>query len=519
MASLRSYTPPPCARFLASSVLLLATATVLVAQEAQPRRPNIVLIYADDHAQHALSCYGSRLTTTPHIDRLARDGMRFSQSFVGNSICGPARATILTGLHSHAHGQGSNGPGFHNDLPTYAKLLQSSGYATAVVGKWHVSSPPTGFDHHAIKTGNYYNSTFRTEDGTEPSTGHVTDVITERSIAWMKEQSERDKPFAIWVSHSASHRTWMPALRHLAMFDGVTLPEPETLFDDYATRTDAIRTAQMRVSRDLFPAYDLKLSVTGKSILDNAATRLLDTMTDEQRRAWDAFFAPRNETYPGADATDAERTRWNWQRYIKNYLRTAAGLDDSVGAIRSFLETTGLTENTIVIYTSDQGFFLGDHGLYDKRFIYEESLRTPCIVSWPGVTKAGSTCDALVQNIDIAPTILSMARVPHDASMHGKDLSPLLRSETPADWRDAIYYQYRGTEPQARTSHLVAPHEGVRTDRFKLVHFEDSEAWELYDLETDPHELHNEADNEAFAEIREILERKLAQLRASYGVQ
>ena len=367
-------------------------------------QPNIVVIYADDHAQHAISAYGSRINSTPNIDALAASGMRFTQSFVANSICGPARATLLTGLHSHANGQTSNRAVFRDELPTFAKTLQASGYATAVIGKWHISTRPNGFDYWALKKGSFFNPSFDTKDGVEESTGHATDVITARSLEWIKRNS--DRPFMIWISHSAAHRTWEPPLRYLGKYADQTIPEPETLFDDYEGKNEGAASAQMRISRDLFPAYDLKLPPTGDGILDKAAVSQLARLTPEQREQWDNAFGPRNDAFAELNLEGDDLTRWKFQRYIKNYLRNVDGLDDSVGRVHRFLRENDLEENTIVVYTSDQGFFLGDHGWYDKRWMYEESFRTPLIFEWPGVTKPGTVCDMLVQNIDMAPTFL-----------------------------------------------------------------------------------------------------------------
>lgn len=494
---------------------IFLAAAFLFSSATQADQPNIIVIYADDHAQHAISAYGSKLNSTPNIDALARDGMRFTQSFVANSICGPARATLLTGLHSHANGQISNGSKFRNDLPTFAKSMQANGYATAVVGKWHVAARPTGFDYWAIKKGSFFNANFETPNGIESSKGHVTDTITDHSLRWLDRN--KDKPFMLWVSHSAAHRTWEPPIRHLEKYADQDIAEPTTLFDNYEGKNAGAATAQMRISTDLFPAYDLKLPVTGDGILDNAASRQLGNLTPEQRQAWDAAFKPRNAEFKRLAPEGDDLTRWNYQRYIKNYLRNVDGLDDSVGKIREYLKENGLEENTIVIYTSDQGFFLGDHGWYDKRWMYEESLRTPLIVHWPGVTESGSTCEQLVQNIDMAPTFLEMAGLKVPETMHGDSLVPLLHGNTPDNWRDAIYYHYQMVEQQSRVSHLVAKHVGVRTANLKLIHFYELGEWELYDLENDPEEMTNLFSNPAHTRMVEDLQRKLEELQTQFG--
>jgi len=498
-------------------LVLLSLASCLLPSllAAQRSRPNIILIYADDHAERAIGAYGSSFAKTPNIDRLAAEGMRFSESFVANSICGPARATVLTGLHSHANGKTTNRGGFHDDLPTWATRLQAAGYQTAVVGKWHLQPKPRGFDHWVISSGGYYNPTFITADGRTRKTGYSTELITDEVLRWIKARDTK-RPFIAWISHSATHRTWRPSPEHLSDYDDAQIPEPATLFDDYRGRTPAAAAAQMRIARDLFPAYDLKLPVTGKGILDKAAERMLAGLTAEQRTAWDAAYGPKNAAFAKADLSGDALVRWKYQRFIKDYLRCVDAIDDSVGKVRKFLDEQGLLDNTIVIYTSDQGFFLGEHGWYDKRWMYEPSLRTPLIVSWPGVTKPGSVCDAMVQNIDMAPTFLAIAGVDDPPPMHGVSLVPLLRGEHPADWRDSIYYHYHQRD-SGRTSHIVAPHYGVRTKRHKLIYFIDLDAYELYDLEKDPEEVHNVFGDPEYAKVKQAMLKRLEAARKRYG--
>ena len=489
------------------------------AQEGDVDRPNIVIIYSDDHAEHAISAYGSSINQTPAIDQLALDGMRFTHSFVANSICGPARATLLTGLHSHANGMTANNTRFRDDLPTFAKSLQTAGYQTAMIGKWHIPTKPNGFDDWAIKRGGYYNPGFETPTGRVTSEGHVTDVITERSLDWIDKARQKKSPFLIWISHSAVHRTWAPAGRHLERYADRDIIEPPCLFDDYAGRNPGASTAQMRISRDLFPAYDLKLPVTGDGILDKAATSQLEQMTASQRARWDAVYQPRNQAFLESELSGVELTRWNYQRYIKNYLRCVDGIDESVAKVRDFLTARGLDKNTVVIYSSDQGFFLGDHGWYDKRWMYEESLKTPLIVHWPGVTQRESITDQLVQNIDIAPTLLEMAGVQPEDSMHGESLVPILRGDAQTDWRNAVYYHYQMQEPEGRTSHLVAKHYGVRTARYKLIYFYEHDFWELYDLQNDPDELKNLYPELGESPLGRRLKATLSDLRKQYDDQ
>ncbi|MCB9882494.1 MAG: sulfatase [Planctomycetes bacterium] len=479
------------------------------------RRPNVLLIYADDHAEAAISAYGSRLNRTPAIDRLAQHGMLFTQSFVGNSICGPARGTLLTGLHSHLHGKTTNQSRFRQDLPTFVTAYGAAGYQTAVVGKWHFSSDPVGFDHWALAEGRYYGTRYRSANGSEVGTGHATDGITDRAIAWMQFAAKQDAPFFLWVSHKAAHRAWEPAVRHLTHYDDVTLEEPATLFDDYAGRSPGIREAQMRIARDLFPAYDLKLPITGEGILDDAARAMRANLNDVERAAWEAAYGPKNEAFARANLQGDDLVRWKYQRYMKDYLRCVDGLDESVSRLMAALEATGEAENTVVIYTSDQGFFLGEHGFYDKRWMYEPAFRTPLIISWPGHVAPGSRSDALVQNVDMAPTFLEMAGLQVPAVMQGRSLVPVLLGKTPADWRDDVYYHYFQKD-EGRTNHTVARHSGVRTARYKLIHVHDHDAWELYDLQEDSDEMHNRYDDPALEDVRRELHARLVAARERF---
>jgi arylsulfatase A-like enzyme len=498
------------------AVVSLAIFSLPSLSAGPPSAPNVIIIYADDHAQNAIGCYGSTINRTPNIDRLAADGMRFTQSFVANSICGPARATLLTGLHSHANGQTTNHGTFRDELPTFVKSLDAAGYDTAIVGKWHLPTLPNGFDHWTLKQGSYYNPTFKTVDGMEACHGYATDVITEKSLDWIRNREESGQPFCLWISHSAAHRTWSPPLRHLHRYADVIIPEPETLFDDYVGRAPGAAVAQMRISRDLFPAYDLKLPVTAQGILDDAAQRQMDDLTVEQRRIWDTAFGPRNVAFAEAQLSGDDLTRWNYQRYIKNYLRCVDAIDDSVGRVREFLHDQRLAENTVVIYTSDQGFFLGEHGWYDKRWMYEPSLRSPLIVCWPRVVGPGTTSTALIQNIDLAPTILDVCGLQTEPGMHGKSMLPLLKQEQ-VEWRDAIYYHYQMKEPPRRTSHLVAKHYGVRTKQYKLIYFYELGAWELYDLTRDPDEIDNLYGKPETKAITQTLKQRLSDLRRRFG--
>ena len=510
---------------LASRLLPLVTAALSLAVPAAAQRalsgsrPNIVFVFSDDHACHAISAYGSRVNETPNIDRVAQEGVLFRNNFCGNSLCGPSRATVLTGLHSHANGFMRNGNVFDGDQTTFPKLLQKVGYQTAIVGKWHLSSDPQGFDHWVVLPGQgqYYNPDFRTRDGRVRIEGHATDVTTRLALDWL-EQRDPDRPFLLMCQHKAPHRNWQPAEQDLALFRGEDVPEPPTLFDDHAGRGPMLRAQEMEVGRHLFLHYDLLLPPDDPSALrgtDRAWLSQRERMTPAQLAAWDAAFAAENEAFLREDPQGDERVRWYYQRYIKNYLRCVAGVDRSVGELLAWLDAhPDVKANTIVIYSSDQGFYLGDHGFYDKRWMYEESLKMPLVVSWPGRIEPGREVAELTQNIDFAPTFLDLAGVPVPEAMHGESLVPLLEG-APERWRDAIYYHYY----ESQAVHMVPAMYGVRTERYKLVRYYEPQwdAWELFDLDEDPDELRSVADDPRYAEIRAELQRRLAELRRTYG--
>jgi arylsulfatase A-like enzyme len=499
-------------------LFLSAGATHRAAANDPPSdRPNIVFVFLDDHARQAIGAYGSVINETPNIDRLARQGMRFENVFVSNSICAPSRAVLLTGKHSHLNGQLSNRETFDGEQQTFPKLLRASGYNTAIIGKWHLGSDPTGFDHWEILPGqgSYYNPDFITPGGRHRETGYVTDIITDKCLEWLAEGRDPGKPFLLMYHHKAPHREWMPGPAHLMLYDGVDIPEPSTLFDDYATRGRAAREQEMEIGRHLFLGYDLKAPPDDDSPqVEHDMWRHNDyhRMNDEQRAAWNAAYGPRNAAFRQAGLEGRELTRWKYQRYIKDYLRTIASVDDNLGRMMDYLEESGLADNTIVIYTSDQGFYLGEHGWYDKRFIYEESLSTPMIVRWPGVTEPGSVNSHLVSNLDWAPTMLAMAGVEAPGDMQGRSTAPLLHGETPDDWRQSVYYHYY----EFPAVHMVNRHYGVRTGRYKLARFYELEEWELYDLETDPQELRNRYGDPELAGIRGELKTELRRLQAYY---
>jgi arylsulfatase A-like enzyme len=468
--------------------------------------PNIVIIFSDDHAYQAISAYGDprKLIETPNIDRLARQGMRFDRCLVTNSICGPSRATALTGKYNHLNGFVNNtNQTFDGSQTTFPQLLQKAGYQTAMIGKWHLGSDPTGFDFWQILPGQgvYYNPPMIRMGQRIKVPGYVTDVVGDLSLEWLK-QRDKTKPFLLMSQHKAPHREWSPALRHLDFDRDRVYPEPATLFDDYAGRGAAEREQDMTLEKT-FTELDTKLVAP-------------PGLTPEQRATWDAYYGPRNAAFRAAKPEGKDLVRWRYQRYMHDYLATVKALDENVGRVLDYLDQEGLAENTVVIYASDQGFYLGEHGWFDKRWIFEESVRTPLIVRWPGVTKAGVASSALVSNLDFAETILDAAGVPVPAEMQGRSLRPILAGQTPADWRTAFYYQYF----EYPTPHRVRPHYGVITDRYKLVRFEGvgESSWELFDRLKDPNELKSVHGDPAYAAITADLEQQLARLRTELKV-
>ncbi len=480
------------------------------------RRPNILFIFTDDHALNAISAYGSRINRTPNIDRIARAGVLFSHCTCGNSICAPSRATVLTGKLSHRNGVIDNRCRLAPDQTTFPQLLRRSGYETALIGKWHMKSDPSGFDTWEVLVGQgaYYNPTFRTPAGRRRYTGYVTDITTDRALAWLRARRDPNKPFLLMWQHKAPHRPWMPGPEHLHLYEDVEIPEPETLFDDYAGRGTAARAQKMSIAKDLYEGYDLKVSPKYLSSPEKRGpTFPFKWLNEQQRAAWDAAYEPRNRAFARRRPQGRDYVRWKYQRYIKDYLRCVAAVDDGIGRMLDYLDRSGLAENTVVVYASDQGFYLGEHGWFDKRFMYEESLHMPLIVRWPGVTRPGTRTPALVQNIDFAPTFLDIAGVAVPAGMQGRSVVPILRGRVPDDWRTSIYYRYY----EYPNEHGVYPHYGVRTRRHKLIYYHTLGEWELFDLKQDPHELHSVYDDPACAEIRARLKRELARLRKLYG--
>lgn len=513
---------------------LMAAATVFAfllscsAFKGKDSSPNILFILTDDHAYQAVSAYGhpiSELAPTPEIDRLAEEGMTFHNMFVANSICGPSRATILTGKLSHRNGFRNNGDSFNPDQPTFPKMLQEAGYQTAVIGKWHLESVPRGFDFWQVlpDQGRYYNPDFLTSTDTFRIEGYVTDIITDLSINWLNNR-DKESPFLLMYQHKAPHREWLPPEEYLDLYHNVEFPEPENLFDDYQNMGQAARDAEMLISEHMALSMDNKihpdiLKEKGFTPFMNWYYRNyhdnLDRMTQEQRENWDKVYGPINDEFRANTPLGDELTSWKYQRYLQDYLACIKSVDDNVGRILDYLDEQDLADNTIVIYTSDQGFYLGEHGWFDKRFMYEESFRTPLLIRFPRQIKPGSATYELAQNIDFAPTLLELAGIPVPGDIQGISLTPLFKSE-PQEWRESLYYHYY----EYPGIHMAKRHYGIRTDRYKLIHFyNDIDEWELYDLEEDPSEMSNLVDDPAYQEIKMELHKKLDSLRLYYGDQ
>jgi len=489
--------------------------------------PNILFIMSDDHAYQAISAYQDHLMETPNIDRIANEGMLFNNACVTNSICAPSRAVILTGKHSHINGKIDNRFPFDTTNVTFPQILHDNGYQTAMFGKLHFGNSPKGFDQFKILPGqgNYYNPDFITKnEGRIQVEGYTTDVITDMTLDWLNEEREDDRPFLLMYLHKAPHREWLPDERHFREYTKKTFPEPATLFDDYEGRGSAAREAEMNLLTHMNWAGDSKirpdvmneLGIEPTTDWDTVAyNRSLGRMTPDQLKAWNEVYDPINEefkkNYP--NMTKKDLMSWRYQRYMQDYLGSIAAVDEGVGEVLDFLEESGLAENTIVVYTSDQGFYLGEHGWFDKRFIYDESFKTPLLVKWPGVVEEGVVCNEMVQNLDFAQTFLDAAGIEAPSDMQGESLVSLLKGDKDKWTRDAVYYHYY----EYPSVHMVKRHYGIVTTEYKLAHFYfDVDEWELYDRKKDPMELKNVYDDPAYAEIVSELHQKLDDMRVKY---
>ena len=473
-------------------------------------RPNIVFIFSDDHSYEAVSAYGGRLSKiapTPNLDRIASEGIRFDNCFVTNALCGPSRAVIQTGKHSHLNGFMENEHRFDGSQQTFPKLLQKGGYQTAVIGKWHLGTDPQGFDFWNVLPGQgtYYAPDFRTPNGLAPGTTgeYVTEAVVTKSIEWLEKERNKDKPFMLMVQHKAPHRFWLPPVHLLDEYVTKKYPEPKNLFDDYEGRGTPAQT------------QDMTLRVTMDLALDNKMVPFRqDRMNDVQKEKWNEVYDKIRQDVLTKRPQGHDLVRWKYQRYMADYLACIKSLDESVGTMLEYLEKSGLDENTVVIYASDQGFFLGEHGWFDKRFMYEESLKTPLLVRWPGVAKAGTVNKQMVSNLDFAQTFLDLAGIEQPSDMQGKSLKPLFEGKEPPDWRESVYYHYY-CFPEY---HAVRRHDGVRTSRYKLMHFYDLNEWELFDLEKDPMEMKSVHDDQEYAEVLSDMKGELTKLREEYQV-
>jgi arylsulfatase A-like enzyme len=483
----------------------------------EPEQPNIIFIMSDDHAEKAISCYGHGLNHTPNIDRIASDGVRFTNATVTNSISAPSRAVLLTGKHSHMNGHPDNQATFDSSQQTFPKLLRVAGYQTALIGKWHLKSQPSGFDHWMVLPGQgqYYNPDFITPSGKKRIEGYVTDIITNESLNWLESRTDKTKPFCLMIHHKAPHRNWQPAPNYLNHFDSANIPVPENFFDDYASRGSAARLQEMEIARHMYPAYDLKLTdKDSDNLIDDGQGNWMQRFNQEQKTLWQQAYRKKNKEFYLQNLQGRELARWKYRRYMQDYLATVQSIDDSVGEILAYLDKNGLDENTIVVYTSDQGFYLGEHGWYDKRFMYEESLSTPLLIRFPKGIKRGWVSDKLVQNLDLAQTFLDYAGVPIPEDMQGLSMKPLL-GQRKTNWRDAVYYHYY----EYPGTHAVKRHYGVKNNRYKLIHFYyDCDEWELYDLQTDPYENKNLYNQPGYEKTTQSLKAELERLKVFYQV-
>jgi arylsulfatase A-like enzyme len=485
----------------------------------ETKHPNIIFIMSDDHGYQAISAYGSGLNSTPNIDRLADAGIIFRNSFVCNSICAPSRAVLLTGKHSHINGLLDNRQRFDSSQVTFPKLLQQAGYQTAIIGKWHLKSDPTGFDYWNILPGqgSYYNPDFIEMGRRYRETGYATTIITDMAIEWLKNR-DTTKPFCLMVHHKAPHRNWMPDTVDLDLFDGKSFPVPDNYFDDYKGRL-AASLQEMSVIKDMRLSSDLKITGADGDSLSQPEKDYLwyvnKRMTPEQRKAWLREYDSISRAYDEHPLTGDSLALYKLNRYLTDYLRTIQSVDRNTGRLLDYIDSSGLKDNTLVVYTSDQGFYLGEHGWFDKRFMYEESLRTPLIMRLPSGYSAKGDITEMVQNIDLAPTFLDLAGVKPPDDMQGISLKPLFNKVKPRKWRDAIYYHYY----EFPAEHAVRRHYGIRTDRYKLIHFyNDIDTWELYDLSADPHEMNNLIDDPGYASVKQKLMKRLTALGKEYKV-
>lgn len=506
-----------------AAALLLPAALFAQADTAPAKlagtKPNIIFIFTDDHAAQALGAYGSRFgaDVTPRLDAMAKEGATFENCACANPLCGPSRATVLTGRYSHSNRFFSNeySPAFDGAQVTLPKVMHNAGYTTAMIGKWHLGGKPVGFDHFEILPGhgNYYSPETITPKGVQKHPGaYVTDLLTDKAIDWLKSGRDTKKPFVLMLHHKAPHRNWEPGPDEVTLFKNRVWPEPANLRDDYAGRSQVPADARMRISDHMYFDNDLLIPVSPKEFMSGSLAGSYKRMSPEQREKFIAAYADENAAFlknpPKGDAL----LKWKYQRYITDYMRCIAGVDKSVGRVLDYLKAAGLDDNTVVVYSSDQGFFLGEHGWYDKRFAYEESLRMPLLVRWPHKVTPGARIPGLVQNTDFLPTFMDLAGLPADPAMQGASMVPLLAGAKPAI-RDATYTHFY----EDTGEHHAAAYVAVRTKDRKFINYYDRGAVEMYDLVKDPHEMRSVANDLAYAAERKVLEKRLAELAAQYG--
>ncbi len=491
------------------------------------KRPNIIFMMSDDHAYQAISAYSNHLIETPNIDRIADEGIKFTNACVSNSICAPSRATILTGKHCHIHGKVDNVFPFDESQTTFPQLMQQAGYKTAMFGKLHFGNNPKGVDEFKIlpRQGRYYNPIFNTNDGQITVEGYVTDIIMDMTLEWLEKNKDDEQPFMLFSMQKAPHREWLPAPRHFKEYTKKTFVEPETLFDDYEGRGTAAKTAEMNLLKHMnwagdakiYPELMAELGLKDESGWDlEAFEREVGAMNAEQRAVWDSVYRPVMEDFKKkySEMDDKELMKWRYQRYMQDYLGCIASVDENVGRLLDYMEDSGLDDNTMVIYTSDQGFYLGEHGWFDKRFVYDESFKTPLLIKWPNVIEPGITNTEMVQNLDFAQTILEAAQIEAPNDMQGESLVPLLLGNQEEWTREAVYYHYY----EYPGIHMVKRHYAIITQEYKLAHFYyDVDEWELYDRKKDPQEMKNVVNDPAYADVVVKLKKQLAELREQYG--
>ena len=490
------------------------------AQNATNKPLNIIYIMTDDHSYQTISAYGSQCNQTPNIDRIGAEGTIFRNSFVTNSISGPSRAVLLTGKFSHLNGFKTNYDHFDGSQQTFPKLLQQAGYETAVVGKWHLTSDPTGFDYWNILLGqgDYYNPKFNKMGEITKKNGYATNLTTDIALDWIEHRKDKEKPFCLLLHHKAPHRTWMPDTCHLGAYEDQTFALPENFYDDYAGR-QAAAEQRMSIDKDMNLIYDLKMAdkegtiKTNNPGLDRAGRNMLNTMNASQRKLWDACYDPIIKDFKEKNLSGKELAEWKFQRYMKDYLACIKSVDENIGRVFAYLEENNMLENTVIVYTSDQGFYMGEHGWFDKRFMYEESFRTPLLIRLPEAMKQFKEVKQLVQNLDFAPTILDLAGVKAPADMQGCSLLPVLEKGKAKDWRTSLYYHFY----ESKDDHAVKKHYGVRTERYKLIHFYDGiDEWQLFDLKKDPKEMHNLIQDTKYTKVLSSMKKELETLRVNY---